>query len=155
MSRWKLQPMRDADVTAVMAIETESFSSPWPAGAFREEIRNGVARCLVARHIPGGGVDGYICYWVLGEELLINNVAVRPGSRGQGLGRRLLRHALREGRTSGCRFAYLEVRPSNEPAIRLYEKHGFVTIMRRKGYYSDTKEDALVMRATLKGPEMG
>ncbi len=155
MSRWKLHPMRDADVSAVVEIENEAFNSPWPAGAFREEIRNPVARCLVARPAGGESVDGYICYWVIGEELLINNVAVLFARRGRGLGRLMLRRALRDGRSAGCRFAYLEVRPSNEAAIHLYESHGFATITRRKGYYSDTKEDALVMRATLKGPEMG
>jgi len=157
---WTLDAMRVDDVPAVTGIEIESFANPWPPGAFLEEIRNAHARCLVARPegepaASRGTVDGYVCYWVLGDEVLINNIAVRADRRGLGLGRQLLRHALSDGRASGCRAAYLEVRPSNEAAIRLYRSHGFETIMRRKGYYSDTREDALVMRATLKAPETG
>lgn len=151
--------MREEDVGQVMAIEKASFPSPWPRGAFIEEMRsNPYARCVVTREAGAGARDrlsAYICYWILGEELLINNLAVRPDRRRLGLGRLLLTHALKEGLDSGCLVAYLEVRPSNEAAIHLYESHGFTVVRRRKGYYADTREDALVMRATLKARETG
>ncbi|HET9481224.1 MAG TPA: ribosomal protein S18-alanine N-acetyltransferase [Candidatus Polarisedimenticolia bacterium] len=156
--------MTRADLAQVVAIETASFGSPWPAGAFLEEIRsNKYARSLVARrNRPEGGsapsaapVEGYICYWILADELLINNIAVRARARRLGIGRALLRHALGDAEQAGCVAAYLEVRPANVAAIRLYEAHGFTVVQRRKRYYADTGEDALVMRAALKGLETG
>jgi [ribosomal protein S18]-alanine N-acetyltransferase len=152
-----LDVMREADLPAVMAIERASFGSPWPAGAFLEEIRNPFARCVVVRSGASGrgAVTAYICFWILGEELLINNLAVSSRSRRQGLGTLLLRHALDLARQADCTVAYLEVRPTNEAALRLYEAHGFEVVRRRKAYYTDTGEDALVMRATLKALETG
>ncbi len=143
--------MRAADLPSVMAIEESCFPNPWPEGAFREEMRAPYARCVVARAVGGraAGPAGYICYWILGEELLINNLAVHPQRRRRGLGRYLLRHALERGCSQSCLVAYLEVRPSNEAAIHLYEAHGFRAVARRRGYYAETNEDALVMRAEL------
>lgn|SRR5678815_2688343 len=158
-SEHPIDRMRERDVPQVLAIEKASFSSPWPRGAFLEEIRsNPYARCMVIREPWEGGApraSAYICYWILGEELLINNLAVDPGRRRRGLGTLLLEHSLAHGVEEGCRMAYLEVRPSNDSAIRLYESHGFSIVRRRKGYYGDTGEDALVMRAVLKAPETG
>ena len=148
--------MRPRDVPAVAAIERDSFSSPWPRQAFLDELRHhAIARCRVVRQEPDGQVLGYTCCWVVGEELMINNVAVAAGHRGRGVGRALLQRALEEAAAEGCRVAWLEVRPSNDTAIHLYETLGFSTVARRRRYYSDTQEDALVMRAFLKGLETG
>ena len=158
-SERQIDKMRERDIPQVLAIEKASFSSPWPRGAFLEEIRsNPYARCMVIREPCQNGsprAAAYICYWILGEELLINNLAVDPGRRRLGLGTALLEHSLASGVEEGCLTAYLEVRPSNEAAIRLYESHGFSIEGRRKGYYGDTGEDALVMRAVLKARETG
>lgn len=155
--RWTIDRMKEADLADVISIERASFPSPWPRGAFLDELRsNPYARCVVLRLQPARGRGrpaGYICFWVLGEELLINNLAVDPRYRRQGVGRLLLDHAMAEALSGGCHVAYLEVRPSNLAAIALYESRGFRAIRRRKGYYSDTNEDALVMRATLKALE--
>jgi ribosomal-protein-alanine N-acetyltransferase len=149
--------MREGDLPTVMAIEQASFLTPWPRGAFLEEIRsNPYARCVVVRETAAqveAPLTAYICYWVLGEELLINNLAVDPARRRRGCARALMDHAFEEARASGCRVAYLEVRPSNAAAISLYTGYGFVVMGRRRRYYPDTNEDALVMRATLQGLE--
>ncbi|HKY33376.1 MAG TPA: ribosomal protein S18-alanine N-acetyltransferase [Candidatus Polarisedimenticolia bacterium] len=143
--------MREADLREVAAVERASFRSPWPQSSFREELRSAsYARCVTARGPrPARGLGGYICYWILGPELLINNLAVAAPHRRRGVGRLLLRHALHQGRAEGCLAAFLEVRPSNQPAIHLYETHGFQVVGRRRAYYTDTGEDALVMRAIL------
>jgi len=145
--------MRPGDISGVMRIEKASFPAPWPRVAFLEEIHNPYARIVLAGRDQL--ISGYICYWILGEELLINNLAVDPARRRTGLGRRLLRHAFDEALDAGCGSAYLEVRPSNAAALALYADFGFHAIQRRRGYYSDTGEDALVMRAALKGLESG
>lgn len=155
--RWRIERLRQQDLPAVMTIETDSFSTPWPRGAFLEEIRsNPYARCLGARE-PGAGtrspVRGYICYWVLGDELLIHNLAVDRRFRRRGLARALMDEAFEEAGRTGCRTAYLEVRPSNTAALALYGSFGFTVVSRRRRYYADTNEDALVMRAALKGLE--
>ena len=155
---WTLEQMREDDVPMVAAIEATSFGSPWPASAFLEEIHSPIAHCLVARRPSKQGgfeVGGYVCFWILGEELLINNLAVGQGHLRKGLGRSLLRRAIAEAHASSCRAAFLEVRPSNLPAIRLYETEGFEVVGKRRRYYSDTNEDALVMRAALKARETG
>lgn len=155
-SGWWIDRMREEDLATVMSIERASFITPWPRGAFLEEIRsNPYARCVVIRETSDGGqaLQAYICYWVLGEELLINNLAVDMARRRRGFARALMVHAFTEALGSECRVAYLEVRPSNEAAIHLYTEFGFVVVGRRKQYYPDTREDALVMRATLKALE--
>ncbi len=150
---WRLERMTRADLPAVVEIERASFPDPWPESVFLQEIRSGNhSRCLLVRRSSEGPETrpaGYVCFWILAEELLINNLAVDPAMRRQGAGRFLLDGALRQGREGGCRVAFLEVRPSNEPAIRLYQASGFTLVGRRKGYYQSTGEDALLMRASL------
>lgn len=149
-----LEPMKLADLAEVLAIESASFASPWPPGAFAEELRNANARMIVARG-PGGSVAAYLCLWILPGELQINNLAVAPAFRRHGLATRMLAEALRIGAGAGCVTAWLDVRPSNEAALNLYRHHGFEVVQRRRRYYGDTGEDALVMRAALKAPESG
>ena len=153
---WRLDRMRLTDVSAVVEIEKACFPNPWPAAAFRNEILSGDhSCCLVARREtdgPRGEPVGYVCYWILGEEVLINNLAVAPETRRRGIGELLLVSTLQHGRRAGCRVSFLEVRDSNEPAIRLYKASGFKVIGRRKGYYHETGEDALLMRACLATP---
>lgn len=149
---WQFDVMAEDDLDAILEIERESFLTPWSRDNFRFEIRsNPFARNLVVRR--DGGVVGYACIWIVGDELKINNIAVRSGWRRRGLGTALVRHVLERGRAEGCTDAELEVRPSNLEARRLYERHGFREVRRRKGYYQDTREDAVVMVARLaEGP---
>lgn len=143
-----IERMRPEDLDEVLAIERASFSMPWSRGAFLYELQqNRVARCSVARQ--EGRVVGYLCVWEVGGELHITNIAVHPAARRQGIARRLLRTALDEARQRGVRLAALEVRPSNQEARALYESFGFRVVGRRRGYYYDTGEDALVMERSL------
>jgi ribosomal-protein-alanine N-acetyltransferase len=143
-------PMAAADLDQVLAIERVSFITPWTRAAFCYEIeQNKVARCTTMRW--AGRIVGYLCLWEIGHEIHITNLAVHPELRRQGVGRRLLALAMAEGAARGVTLAFLEVRPSNGQALKLYESLGFQVIGRRTGYYFDTGEDALVMEARLGG----
>ena len=145
---WELDVMSEEDLDQVLVIEADSFPTPWTKDNFRFELRsNPFARNFVMRR--GKHVLAYACLWVVGDELKINNIAVETASRRRGLGSALLGRVMEVGITEGCREAELEVRPSNHAARRLYERHGFREVRRRKGYYRDTKEDAIVMCAKL------
>ena len=142
--------MGEADLDEVLAIERVSFVTPWTRAAFCYEIeQNKVARCTVMR--AGERVVGYVCLWEIGHEIHITNLAVHPEWRRRGVGKRLLALTMAEGGGRGVTLAFLEVRPSNTHALRLYESLGFQVIGRRTGYYFDTGEDALVMEARLGG----
>ena len=143
-------PMTASDLDKVLDIERASFPTPWTRAAFCYEIeQNKVARCTAMR--ARGGVVGYLCFWEIGHEIHITNLAVHPVWRRRGVARRLLAAALAEGVARGVILAFLEVRPSNTRALALYESLGFQVIGRRNGYYFDTGEDALVMEARLGG----
>jgi ribosomal-protein-alanine N-acetyltransferase len=145
-----VERMRPADLDEVVAIERASFSMPWSRGAFLYEMeQNQVARCLVMRE--GARVVAYVCVWEVADELHVTNIAVHPRERRRGLGRQLLGVLLDDAARRALRIVVLEVRPSNAEAIGLYESFGFRVVGRRRGYYYDTGEDALVMEARL-GP---
>lgn len=136
------------DIDAVVEIERESFTLPWSAEAFRNELRyNQFAHYLVLE------VDkrpaGYGGMWVIIDEAHVTNIAVKPGYRKQGYGERILRELINTAVYLGAKKMTLEVRVSNWPARHLYEKLGFRATGVRKGYYSDNQEDALIMWADL------
>lgn len=151
MPSWSLEPLAPADLDEVLAIERLSFSTPWSRGAFLYEMRqNPAARCWVARGAPPGpAVLAYLCLWEIPPEIHITNVAVHPELRRQGIARALLAAILEDARRRGLTLALLEVRPNNAEALGLYEGLGFQIVGRRKGYYFDTGEDALLMQADL------
>jgi ribosomal-protein-alanine N-acetyltransferase len=143
-----IELMRREDLDEVVAIERVAFTMPWSRGAFLYEIeQNRVARCWVYRE--DGAVAGYLCLWEVADEVHITNVAVRPDQRRRGIGRQLLSQILAGARERQIRLVCLEVRPTNVEALGLYESFGFRVVGRRKGYYYDTGEDALVMEAEL------
>ncbi|MFQ5829315.1 MAG: ribosomal protein S18-alanine N-acetyltransferase [Candidatus Methylomirabilia bacterium] len=149
-----IEPMTVKDLDAVLSIERASFPTPWSREAFLYELRqNQAARSWAAR--AETGVVGYLCLWELGTELHITNLAVRPDCRRQGIARTLIGTILEDARRRGFSVALLEVRPSNEEARGLYQRFGFQVVARRKGYYFDTGEDALVMEATLTAAPAG
>jgi ribosomal-protein-alanine N-acetyltransferase len=90
-------------------------------------------------------VAGFCAFWLVFDEIHINNVAIRPRFRGQGLGTALMRHVLAEALRLGARRATLEVRASNADALRLYERLGFYVAASRRNYYSHPVEDALIL----------
>ena len=151
MPSLSLDRMRPEDLDEVLAIERASFSMPWSRGAFLYEMQqNRVARCWVCRD-GGARVAGYLCLWEVADEIHITNVAVRPDRRRQGIARSLLRTVLDDARGRKFKMVVLEVRPSNQHAVSLYESFGFRVVGRRRGYYYDTGEDALVMEVGLRG----
>jgi ribosomal-protein-alanine N-acetyltransferase len=152
--------MRAADLDAVLDIERASFHTPWSRQAFLHELeRNRVAGLWVARARRSGDEDraaavvGYLCLWAVADEVHVTNLAVDPAWRGEGIGRLLLGTLLVHHRAAGARRAFLEVRPGNVGARRLYQGLGFREVGRRRGYYVDTGEDALLLEARLdEGP---
>src|SRR5262245_41431536 len=142
--------MRVEDLDEVLEIERASFSMPWSRGAFTYEIeRNRVARCWVMRE--DARVVGYLCLWEVADELHITNVAVHPAHRRHGIGRALIGAVLEDASRRAVSMVGLEVRPTNAEARALYESFGFRVVGRRRGYYYDTGEDALIMEARLPG----
>ena len=136
--------MKVEDLPAVHVIERESFSTPWPAHAYRQELENNrLAAYIVAR--CGDEVVGFAGIWLLVDEAHVTTFATRRAWRRQGIGERLLLALLDLARARGANEATLEVRPSNMPARRLYEKYGFKVVGVRPHYYSDDNEDALIM----------
>jgi ribosomal-protein-alanine N-acetyltransferase len=132
------------DIPDVHAIESASFSVPWPSYAFRQEIEtNRLARYMVARE--GDAIVGYAGIWLMVDEAHITTFAVAPEHRRSGIGETLLQALLALSAQVGASVATLEVRVSNMPARRLYEKYGFRPVGVRPRYYTDNGEDALIM----------
>lgn len=146
----ELRPMTEADVRAVMGIERASYQFPWSEGIFRDCLRVGYYCRVVAL---GGEVVGYGIMSTGAGEAHILNVCVRDSCRSRGIGRTLLEHLLSRAAASGSSEAYLEVRPSNTAAVRLYQAIGFEPIGVRRGYYQAVggREDAVVLKFSLRG----
>lgn len=139
-----VEPMGIGDVAAVLEIERLSFSSPWPAYAFEQELTaNRLAHYVVAR--SEGRVVGFAGIWLMVDEAHITTFGVHPDHRRQGVGRRLLLRLAELSIDLGAARMTLEVRVSNAPAQALYRSFGFRVAGRRTAYYSDNGEDALVM----------
>jgi ribosomal-protein-alanine N-acetyltransferase len=146
----QLAPMCVDDIPQVMAIDHLSFPLPWSATSYRHELtQNPASHFTVAITGPPRDILGYIGYWFIVDEAHINTLAVHPAWRGLGLGEQLLLHALAQARAEGARLATLEVRASNTVAQRLYSKHGFERVGRRKKYYQNNQEDALLLSVHL------
>ena len=136
--------MRVADLTTVQLIERSSFSTPWPAQAYRQEIEtNRLAQYLVA--LMGDTIVAYGGIWLMVDEAHVTTFAVHPRYRRRRIGEQLILALLDLARERHAREATLEVRLSNLPARRLYEKYGFRPVGIRPRYYSDNNEDALIM----------
>ncbi len=183
-----LRRLRKEDITEVVEIEREAFSSMWVSSPFRRDLNNRRACYLVACIEPDGsepsslgetadetveaprswlsrlagrlgfggdgpaanekdnfGIAGYVSVWYQGDEAHIVEIAVRETLRGNGIGELLLIGSLREAVAYGSQVMTLEARVSNFIAQRLYEKYSFKSVGIRKGYYSDNREDAVIM----------
>ena len=147
MDHIELTRMRRRHLRKVLAIEGRVYPRPWSMGLFLSEISQKNARSyLVARH--EGEVVGYCGMMLLLGEAHITNIAVDPDFHGRKIGSRLLLAQMTEAIARGCDTVSLEVRVTNKPAQAMYEKFGFHVTGLRKGYYIETKEDALVMEAS-------
>ena len=142
--RLVVEQMTLDDVPAIQAIEDASFTTPWPPDAYRSELRtNRMAHYLVAR--VDDTIVGYGGMWLMVDEAHITTFAVHPAWRRQRIGERLLVAFLDIAIERDAHEATLEVRLSNLAARRLYEKYGFRPVGLRPNYYSDDREDALIM----------
>lgn len=135
------------DLPAVIELDQLSFSLPWPERSFRFELTdNSASRCWVAEQ--DGRVAGMLVAWLLVDEAHIATLATHPDFRRRGIARELLAHALRSMAWEGAVSSLLEVRESNIAAQAMYRQFGYEAVGRRKRYYKDTDEDAILM--TLK-----
>jgi len=132
---------------AILEIEERSFPSPWNRRAFLTELNNPISRLWGLT--KDEQLVGYTCFWLFPDEIHLLNIAVHPDARGQGLARHLMQRVVETAISEGIPSIWLEVRPSNEAAERLYRRMGFVVVGSRKNYYPDTHEDAVIMALAL------
>lgn len=145
----EIRPPRSGDLSAILRIETMSFSDPWDTASLMSELRvDRMRRPLCA--VRGEDLVGYIMAWKVADEWHVINIAVATAERRSGVGTRLLEASLAAAVAEGCQTVTLEVRVSNEPALAFYERHDFKVIDRRARYYRDTGEDALVLVRVLR-----
>jgi [ribosomal protein S18]-alanine N-acetyltransferase len=144
--RYWVDPLEgEEDLDGVLAVEEESFNNPWTREMYAWELQNrAVCHILVVR-TPEDRVAGFCAFWLVVDEIHINNVAIRPALRGQGIGSHLMQRVFEEARRLGAKRATLEVRRSNEGARRLYERLGFYVAGKRPNYYTNPVEDALIL----------
>jgi ribosomal-protein-alanine N-acetyltransferase len=140
--------MRLEDIPYICAIELEAFATPWTAAAFHNElVNNHFAHYMVMEY--NNEIAGYVGIWLIMEEAHITNIAVQSKYRGRKLGERLMRELQKTAAFMGAIRMTLEVRVSNYIAQNLYTKLGFYPVGKRRGYYSDNGEDAVIMWADL------
>ena len=140
------QPMVAADLPQVMELERLSFPvQPWTPGLFLHELKLDFSRLHLARTADAARrLVGYACWWLVGDEVHILNLAVHPEARGTGAGRALVKRILDDAVGHGAVSVSLEVRPENAAALGLYRAMGFDQIGLRKNYYG-RGEDAVIM----------
>lgn len=132
------------DIPVVVQLDQISFSLPWPERSFRFELTdNPASRCWVAE--ADGRVVGMIVIWIFVGEAHIATIATHPDYRRQGIARKLLTYTLQSAMREGAQSSFLEVRESNVAAQEMYRKFGYVEVGRRKRYYRDNDEDAILM----------
>jgi ribosomal-protein-alanine N-acetyltransferase len=135
----------EPDLDGVLQVEAESFTNPWTREMYAWELQNRTICHIYVVRTADCPVAAFCAFWLVFDEIHINNVAVLPQFRGHGIGTTLMQHVLAEGHRLGARRATLEVRASNEAALRLYERLGFYTAATRRNYYSNPVEDALIL----------
>jgi len=133
-----------SDIDDVSELEEEIFSNPWSHNSIKQTLLNkNVCYAYIAE--VDRKIVGYTIVWIIEDELHIGNLAVKPEMRRKKIGESLIKKVLEQGVGSECTYAYLEVRESNQSAISLYEKFGFLRNGVRKKYYPDNEENALIM----------
>ena len=144
-----VERLRDAaDLDAVLAIEEASFNNPTTRQWYESELQRPDVCFVFVIRTPEHGVAGFCAFWRVVDQIHINNLAVDPGRRRQGLGRRLLASVLSEADAMGAPHVTLEVRRSNTAALALYQGAGFSIVGVRSGYYTHPIEDALILSRT-------
>jgi [ribosomal protein S18]-alanine N-acetyltransferase len=141
-----LRPATLDDMPRIIAIDQASFTQPWSRKSFEDALASESGVSLVAEN--NGALCGYGMAWVAGDEGEIATLAVDATTRGRGIGKRLLNTLIVECAARGARQIFLEVRPSNATARRLYERLGFVEVGLRPQYYADD-EAAIIMKKVV------
>jgi [ribosomal protein S18]-alanine N-acetyltransferase len=139
----RFEPLREERIPSILEIERQVNTAPWSERSFHNELDHPQGIFLTA--IADGELAGYGGVWMVVDEAHITTVAVDPDRWRQGIGQRLMIELLQRSKQKGMTCSTLEVRAGNTAAITLYEKLGYVVAARRKSYYPDNKEDAIVM----------
>ena len=153
MTFLKLQTMSPVHIPDILEIERTLFHTPWTHGMFEQELLAGPnpegpgSYAVVVEE--AGRVLGYAVAWFVDEGVHLMNIAVRMDSQRRGIGRKIMRHLIREARSAGKVVIILEVRVSNTGAQAFYESFGFAKFGVRRGYYADNREDAIMMALNL------
>lgn len=147
-TRLRFRPMQLADLDAIMAIEPTIYPYPWSRGNFSDSLDAGYSGWVYEEQ---GRIIGYAMLMLVLDEAHLLNISIAKSHQGRGLGRALLEYMMQVARGHGAANMFLEVRPSNLAAIRLYESTGFNEMAVRRGYYpaADGREDALLMGMAL------
>ncbi len=144
----RIEPLAKSHLAAVLSIEQDSFTSAWSPSMFESEVEsNALSRSFVM--MRDSELVGYVIAWFVRGEVHLLNIAVSHRHRRHGYATQLLYHLYQLAIAEGQEVVTLEVRRSNEPALRLYATQGFFPIGERPGYYEDTGEDAILMARYL------
>ena len=160
-----IEPVGPPDLDRILEIAKASFSTPWTRQMFEAELTGNPFAHLVGARQPAGAPDdgcpkplvGYLCFWLVFEEVRLMDLAVDPPARRRGVAQALVSYAIRYGIRRGATRAVLEVRASNEAALSLYRRFGFRRVALRAKYYSNPTEDAILMELAplVNSPEDG
>jgi [ribosomal protein S18]-alanine N-acetyltransferase len=138
-----IRRMQPADLPRVVEIERACFGERWTLASFQNELANSASTYFVAT--VDGEIVGYAGYWLILEESHVTTIGVDPRHQRKGYGELLMLDLIEHAAQHGAKWITLEVRLSNIGAQKMYEKFGFTSLGRRKGYYQDNNEDALIM----------
>jgi [ribosomal protein S18]-alanine N-acetyltransferase len=158
MSNVNVRPVSIESIDRIITLDRLCFGGLWSEKSYQRELTNENSHFLAVTVDPNlndttEGIIGFGCFWAILDEAHITLLGIHPDYQGQGLGQLLLRSILDRARSIEMARATLEVRPSNQGAIHIYEKHGFQTVGRRKKYYQDNGEDGIIMwRGGLQHP---
>lgn len=139
----RFEALREEHIAQILSIEAESHGAPWTRKSFANELINPHSIFLVA--LVDGDVAGYGGIWLVIDEAHVTTLTVASYQRRQGIGKAVMIELLKRAKTAGMVCSTLEVRAGNDAAIRLYKDLGYAVTARRKSYYPDNNEDALVM----------
>ncbi|HDD44323.1 MAG TPA: ribosomal-protein-alanine N-acetyltransferase [Candidatus Desulfofervidus auxilii] len=152
---WDVVSATKEDIDTIYEIEKACFFTPWSKEAFYEELKHDYSYLWIAKNTNTQEIGGFICFWIIWGEMHILNLAVKPELQGKGIGSLLLKRTLEFAEKNEVEWIRLEVRSSNLKAISFYKKFGFKKIGKRKHYYFDTGEDAIIMALSFKNLKGG
>ncbi len=145
-SQFRIYPLRLEDLDELMAIEAYSFPTPWKRAMYEQDLlSNNHSRFYCVKRWPEGELAAYIGSWFIYEEAHVGTIATKRECRGLRLAEQLIAYTALQALNERLEYIVLEVRASNASAIKLYTRLGFEQVGLRRGYYTDTGEDALLM----------